>query len=467
MSSPPQAVASQPAKRALVVDLDGTLVRSDILVEMVFGFLGKFPFEAYKLLMWHRRGRALLKQKLAALIDIDVTTLPYDQTLVSTLRAARAHGRPVYLVSSSDERLVKSVADYLGLFDGWFASDGATDLSGAGKSAKLSEAFGDGSFDYVGAASKDVAVDRSLAPQPPTEHRGILTDASQLRRWLEPLRPHQWAKNALVGVSLLTAHQFTATGFLLAGFAFIAFAACSSSVYVLNDLVDIQADRSHPSKRNRPFARGDLSFSAGGALFISSLLLGFAIAAAVSLRFLGVLVAYFVVATAYSLVLKRKLLVDVITLAGLYTIRVVGGAVAIAVPISQWLLGFSVFMFLCLALIKRYSELAARFDAGLPDLTNRGYRNNDLPVIASLAAASAFSAVIVFSLYLASDTVRALYSHPSMLWLICPLLVYWTSRMLMFSHRRALPDDPLIFALGDRISWATAALIGLVGLLAM
>jgi 4-hydroxybenzoate polyprenyltransferase len=450
MSPPPQVVVGRPATRALVVDLDRTLVRSDLLVEMAFGFLGKFPFEAYKLAYWLRGGRALLQHKLATRVGIDVTTLPYDQTLISTLRAARDQGRPVYLTSSFDECLIKSVADHLRLFDGWFASDGGGEPSGTARSARLIEALGAGNFDYIDTRSEDAAIDQS-----------------RLRRWLEPLRPHQWAKNALVGVSLLTAHQFTASAILSAVLAFIAFSACSSSVYVLNDLVDIQTDRSHPTKRNRPFARGALSFSVGAVLWAASLLLGFLVAAVVSLKFLGVLVGYVVIATAYSLVLKRKLLVDVITLAGLYTIRVVGGAVAIAVPMSQWLLGFSVFMFLCLALIKRYSELAARFDAGLPDLTSRGYRNNDLPVIASLAAASAFSAVIVFSLYLASDTVRALYSHPSMLWLICPLLVYWTSRMLMFSHRRALPDDPLIFALGDRISWATAALIGLVGILAM
>jgi 4-hydroxybenzoate polyprenyltransferase len=415
---------------------------------MVFGFLGKFPLKSYKLLIWLRSGRAVLRRKLVECVDTDPTTLPYDGALLATLRAARARGRPVYLVSACDEHLVKAIADHLGVFDGWFASDGVAELSGQAKAARLLEAFGDGNFDYIGAEQK-------------------ATNTNRLNRWLEPLRPHQWAKNALVGVALLTSHQFTAAAVALAGLAIIAFSAGSSSVYVLNDLVDIQADRSHPTKRNRPFARGDMSFRDGALLWTGCLLLALVLAALVSRMFFGVLVAYLAISTAYSLVLKRKLLVDVITLAGLYTIRVVGGAVAIGVPMSQWLLGFSVFMFLCLALIKRYSELAARFDAGLPDLTSRGYRNNDLPVIASLAAASAFSAVIVFSLYIASDTVRALYTRPSTLWLICPLLVYWTSRMLMFSHRRALPDDPLIFALTDRISWATAALIGLVGILAL
>jgi 4-hydroxybenzoate polyprenyltransferase len=263
----------------------------------------------------------------------------------------------------------------------------------------------------------------------------------------------------LVGVPVLTAHQFTSGALIKAALAMTAFSICASSVYILNDLVDIQADRSHPTKSKRPFASGDIQLLRGALLIPVLLILASIIAWSVSPAFAGVLGFYYLMTTAYSFVLKRKLIIDVVILAGLYTTRVVGGMVAIEAPTSEWLLGFSMFVFLSLALVKRHSELAARSDAGLPDPSNRDYRVGDLPLIISLAAAAGYCAVIVFLLYLSSDSVRALYSKPHILWLACPLLLYWISRLLLLSHRRLIDDDPVVFALRDKVSLATATLM--------
>lgn len=466
----------------LVVDLDGTLVRSDLLVETAFIFLGRRPHQIYKIVAWLFAGRASLKSKLAAEVGLDVSSLPYNQSVLASIVAARAQGRRTYLASASDERLVQAVAEHLNMFDGWYASDGVNNLSRDVKAAKLTEQFGMNGYDYIGNEIADlpvwenahirIVVNASSSVEKRLAHKGLaferlLSSRPSMGGWLKLIRPHQWIKNALIVVPLLTAHQFIVNAYVHAALAFAAFSLCASSVYVLNDLVDIQADRQHPTKKNRPFASGTVPLLSGLALVPLLLSCAFGIGYFVSLSFIGVLATYLVLATAYTFSWKRKMLIDAITLAGLYTIRVIAGGVAIGVPISQWLLGFSMFHFLSLALIKRYSEMAIRFDAGLPDPTNRNYKAGDLPVIASLAASSGYSAVIVFFLYLSSDAVRALYRYPDILWLAGPLLLYWISRMLMLSHRRLMHDDPIIFALKDWVSLAILGLIGVLGFVAL
>jgi 4-hydroxybenzoate polyprenyltransferase len=462
----------------LVVDLDGTLIRSDLLIETALCFLSEHPFSSFKLLWWLAKGKATLKQNLARTVTLDVATLPYNDVVLDRLRKAKSEGRATYLASASDERLVQAVAAHLGLFDGWFASDGKLNLSGDAKAALLVDRFGERGFHYIGNSLKDVAVwARAASAVALCSSKRVVRRAvgvcgtveqlspptHQLSAWIRLLRPHQWAKNLLVAVPVLTAHQFTPGALVNGALALVAFSICASSVYVLNDLIDIQADRAHPTKNRRPFASGEISISQGALLIPLLLTLASLIAWCVSPFFAGVLGIYYLMTNAYSFILKRKMMIDVVTLAGLYTARVVGGMVAIDVPISEWLLGFSMFMFLSLALIKRHSEMAARLDAGLPDPSNRNYKVGDLPVIISLGAAAGYSAVIVFSLYLSSDTVRILYSKPRVLWLACPLLLYWISRVLLLSHRRVLDDDPVVFALRDRVSLATAALmVGLV-----
>ena len=466
----------------LVVDLDGVLVRSDLLVESAFAFLGRHPLSAPRIAVWLTHGRARLKAELAARTALDAATLPYDPEILARIREARSERR-VYLASASNQDFVGAVAAHLGLFDGWFGSDESTNLSGSRKAARLVQEFGEGGFDYIGDSSADLAVWRvsrraianGASASVRTALRRIKPDAEYLepggaraglRAYVKLLRPHQWAKNALVFVPLLTAHAFDLANIGRACLAFVAFSLCASSVYVVNDLVDIAADRGHPSKKRRPFASGAVKPQRGMLLAPVLVIAAFAIAFLLPLAFVVALTAYFLATSAYSLFLKRKMMIDVVTLAGLYALRVISGGAAVGVALSEWLLAFAMFIFLALALIKRHSEMAVRLDANLPDPTNRDYRGADLPVLLALAASAGYAAVIVFALYIASPAVNALYRHPRWLYLVCPLLMYWFSRALVLSHRHEMHDDPVVFALKDRVSLATAALVGAVALAA-
>lgn len=283
-----------------------------------------------------------------------------------------------------------------------------------------------------------------------------------LRGYLSEVRPHQWAKNALLIIPLVASHTFTAEALAAVILTFLAFSLAASSVYVFNDLVDLKADRSHPSKWQRPFASGAVPMSHGFAL--GPILLAAAAGMALLLPWRAgvVLCTYVATNLAYSLFLKRRILIDVVILAGLYTLRVIAGAAAIGVSVSEWLLVFSMFIFLALALVKRHAEMVFRVAGGLPDPDNRDYRATDLPVLIALAAASGCAAVVVLALYIASPEQAVLYRNPRYLYLACPLLLYWVARVLMLSNRGELPDDPVVFALTDPSSLAIAALSGAI-----
>ncbi len=471
------------AARPLVVDLDGTLVASDLLIETAFAELGRRPLKAFDLAATLRReGKAGLKHRLAGPADFDPSTLPYDPQVLAAIERARAEGRPVYLASASNERLVREVAGHLGLFDGWFASCGRINLAGEAKAARLVEAFGERGFDYIGNDAADLPVwsraAKALAIRAPAGVARRLGDSHgdvehlaherpTWRTWAKLLRVHQWAKNALVFVPLLAAHLLTLEAVGQALLAAIAFSVCASGVYILNDLVDLQDDRGHRTKCRRPLACGQIPLIHGVMAVPALLGTALVLALLVSPAFLGVLAGYFALTTAYSFLLKRLMLVDVVTLAGLYSVRVIGGAVAIHVVASPWLLGFCMMIFTSLALIKRYVELAVRLDAGLPDPRNRGYRTSDLAMVGALGAAAGLNAVTVFALYISGATVNQLYSRPEILWLVAPLLMYWIARALLLASRRELDDDPVVFALKDRVSLATIAAAGVIFLAAV
>lgn len=460
----------------LVLDLDGTLVRSDLLVESGFACLADHPFRIFGMARALARGKSALKAEIARHVSIDAGSLPYDERVLALAREARTQGRKVYVASASNQRYVAAVAAHIDA-DGWFASDATTNLAGEAKARRLTEEFGDKGFDYVGDGRADLAVWQvcrkgwcvhpSAAVRREIAARGldvtaIAPEGSTLKPWIKLIRPHQWAKNALVLVPLLTAHKFAFGALAQSLAAFFAFSFAASAVYIVNDLVDLEADRKHPSKRGRPLAAGTAPILMAIPVAAALLVLAFALALTTTPLFVGVLAGYLALTTAYSFFLKRKMLVDVVTLAGLYTARVIGGAAAIDVPLSEWLLAFSMFIFAALALIKRYVELAARVDADLPDPTNRNYRKFDLDIVAALAAAAGFNAVTVFALYVSSDAVRGLYRHPRALWLVCPILMYWLTRALMMAHRRQMDDDPISFALKDRNSLLAIALVGAI-----
>lgn len=471
------AVDTLAGERPLVVDLDGTLIRTDLLAESCFALLAAAPLRLPAALAAAPRGRAAFKAAVAAEVTLDLARLPFNEDFLAHLRAERARGRRLYLASASDARYVQAVADELGLFDGVFASDGATNLKGAAKARALCAAFGRGGFDYAGNSAADLdvwaaaagvlvvnasaALLRTVAGRFPAATI-IAPKKPALRHYIQALRPHQWLKNLLLLVPGFAAHRFDAGMVVACALAFASFSLCASSVYLLNDLLDLRHDRQHRSKRYRPFASGRVDMLHGVAMGFAAVAGAVAIGLLLPLAFLGVLAVYTGLTLAYSLALKRQPILDVLTLAGLYGIRIVAGGAAVAVVLSPWLLAFSVFFFLCLALVKRSTELIDRPGRRSTDPPGRGYRLTDLAMLQGMASASGYVAVLVFILYINSPEVVGLYGHTQRLWVIPVVLLYWISRVLILTHRGEMHDDPVVFAARDRTSLACAALIALV-----
>jgi 4-hydroxybenzoate polyprenyltransferase/phosphoserine phosphatase len=454
---------------AICVDLDGTLIRSDLLVEAFLTFARTSPAELWRLPLWLLRGKAALKAELAMRVRLDVATLPYDLRLLDWLRQQKAAGRRLVLSTASNYRLARAVADHLGIFDEVLASTDDHNLSGRNKAADLERRFGRHGFDYCGNDVEDVhvwkvahgavivnaasGVERAARTAAQRELAVFPRQRAKLRDFVRALRPHQWTKNVLVFVPLLTSHQLESVASITAAvWAFFAFGLCASAVYVVNDLLDLSSDRLHARKRTRPFAAGTLKLSTGFALV--PLLLGAAAAVAWRLPplFGWVLAGYFALTLAYSVELKRIAVVDAMTLAGLYTSRIVAGACAIGVPLSFWLLQFSIFLFLSLAMVKRYAELDDLRRAGRTRASGRGYRVDDLTLLHSFGTAAGYGAVLVLALYINSPEVKKLYGDPEYIWALCVLLLYWISRVWIKTHRGEMHDDPVVYALKDRVS---------------
>lgn len=454
------------SNRPLCVDLDGTLLRSDILYESLLALLARNPFYIFMLPLWLARGKAALKRQLASRVKLAPESLPYDERVMELLRTTEQ--RPRVLCTASDHLLVQPIADHLQLFEQVIASDGRTNLSGGNKGKVLAEHFGERGFDYMGNGRVDLRVwERAAGAIVVNNGTKLVRDASRraevlghfpsenggLLTWIKALRIYQWLKNLLVLVPLLTAHRFLDLPAVADGIvAFLAFGMCASGVYVLNDLLDLTPDRMHPRKRKRPFAAGRLPLLHGLLVAPLLTLAGFALAVLCSPAFALVLLCYYVMTLTYSLKLKRIVMIDVVLLAALYTVRIIGGTVAIGSELSFWLLAFSMFVFLSLAMLKRYTELAAALASGKEMAIGRGYSVADLPLVQSLGAAAGYIGVLVFALYINSPESLELYSNPKLLWLLCPILLYWISRMWIVSHRGDMHDDPIVFAAMDRVS---------------
>ncbi|WP_246755788.1 UbiA family prenyltransferase [Bradyrhizobium sp. CCBAU 53338] len=431
-----------------MVELADVVMGGDLSLQSIFALLGKHPAGVFELLMSFCRAEADTNLS-APRSTLDISLLPYNKTMLAQIRQVLCAGRRVYLISDEDRWHTQRIADHLGLFAGVIINDDRDEPnSKATLEMRLAKAFGAGGFERL--------------TLPITASRSWVDLLERMRLWTRLFRVHQWSKNALVFVPLITAHQFELLAFGHAATAFVGFSLAASGIYIVNDLVDIDADRNHPRKRSRPIAAGSIRASHGLIAAVALVTIAIMAASSVSPLLTAVLGSYLCLTIAYSFVLKRKMLLDVIALAALYTIRVVGGAVAISVPSSEWLLGFSMFVFMALALIKRYVELTTGLDADLPDPANRNYKRGDLTIVASLAAAASFNAVTVFALYISSETVHRLYRHPYNLWLICPILMYWLGRALMMAHRREMDDDPILFALKDRNSVFLFVLVGVI-----
>jgi 4-hydroxybenzoate polyprenyltransferase len=470
------------AARPLCVDLDGTLVKSDTLADALLLLVRTHPLEALKIPLWVLEGKAVLKAKVASMVTLDVETLPYNRTLLSYLREQRHAGREIYLTTGADRKVAMGIADHLGIFSDVFASDESRNLTGIHKLASLKNRFETG-FDYVGNAHPDlpllaVAGESMLANPTPSARARLRTRKIAISRTFEDrktivksilkaVRPHQSAKNLLVVLPLLLSHTLKLHAIAGAILAFVCFSLCASANYIVNDLLDIEADRRHPEKRFRPFAAGDLQACTGVTIAIVFLAAAFIGAHFLPLAFLGWLLLYTAATLVYSLLLKRVVLVDVILLSGLYTLRLLAGGAAVQVKISPWLAGFSVFLFLSLAMVKRFSELQNNRAKGHAPSIARGYLTSDIEQLRSFGAASAYAAVVVFSLYINSHEVIALYSHAARMWLIVPLMVLWINRVWLLAGRGDLDEDPVIFAVTDRMSLLIGLGVATVAVLAI
>ena len=460
----------------LCVDLDGTLVKTNLLWESMLQLVKRNPLYAVALPFWLLCGRACLKTQIAKHTQLDVAALPYNEDFVKFLREEHRSGRQLILATASHRLLAEPLAAHLGFFVEVIASDDQLNLRSHAKAARLVERFGRQGFDYAGNSAADLEVWREarqalvvdgskrLLRQLHDTPRTFASEHRPLQQLIRLLRPHQWMKNLIIFVPLVTDHKLGNLQLLRdAGLAFAAFSLCASGLYVLNDLLDIDADRQHAGKKRRPFAAGELPLWLGFAL-VPLLLAG---AAAVSLTlplgFALALVTYFALNTLYSWRIKRVVLLDVFCLAALYTLRLISGHEATHVAYSAWLLVFAMFIFLSLALVKRFQELYALRRENRSHAKGRGYAAGDLELVASLGSISGYMAVLVLALYVNSDKVRTLYQHPLGLLLICPLLLYWVSRVWLLAHRGELHDDLVSFATSDWVSY----LVGILTLVVM
>jgi len=467
----------------LVVDLDGTLINTDSLFEGAALVLARNPLLPVLFPWWLRRGKAALKREIADRAQLDVELLPYNEPLLDYLRGERQR-RSLLLCTGADDRVASAVATHLGLFDAVIASSDAVNMSASTKAAALVARFGVGGFDYVGNDVSDLPVfaqaRRAVVVNPTFALRRRLGRVANLERmhqtpsgvalasYLRALRPHQWAKNLLVFVPLLaTLDVANLRPVLPAVLAFIAFSLVASAGYLLNDLFDLRADRRHPRKRLRPLASGAFTIKNALVAIPALLLAGFVLAARISGLFVAVLLLYCVCTGLYTFWLKRVPLLDTLVLAALYTLRILAGAAAIVVVPSVWLLSFSMFFFLSLALAKRHSELiemeGGEESHGIP---GREYGREDLSTLIAQGSASGYAAVLVLALYIDSSAVREHYRHPEVIWLICPLVLYWVNKLWLNSQRKQINDDPVIWALKNRVSRAIAMLSVLLLLLA-
>ena len=460
----------------IVVDLDGTLIHTDMLYESGLTLLRKQPVSALIAGFQLGRGKAAFKQWIADRTQgFNYAALPYNAELLAWLATQKQAGRKLVLCTASDRQIAQGVADHLGIFDEVLSSDGKNNLAGERKAQALVDRYGAKGFDYAGNATPDLKVwphanqaivvnaKDGLGKQVKASHSNvaIISPAQKLgmKDGLKVLRAHQWLKNLLLLIPVFTAHllgDMSVWQNLL--FGFVAFCLCASAVYILNDLLDLESDRLHPRKRQRPFASGRVPIALGIAAIPVLLASSLAMALNVNMLFLDCLLVYFTLTSAYSWWLKRWMLIDCLTLSGLYTLRILAGAAAASLTPSVWLLGFSVFLFLSLAFVKRYAELAAMPPGGAGEKAHgRGYYQSDASMVQMFGVTSGYAAVVVLSLYFNSDTVQRLYSKPEFTWAAVPVVLFWVSWMWMQAHRGKMHDDPIVFAIKDKISLLAGA----------
>ena len=459
----------------IVVDLDGTLTPTDTLIESLIKVVKQSPLNLLRLPFWLLKGKAAFKEAVAGHSkNIAAEYLPYREPLLAYLRAEKERGRRIILATAAHKSIAQRIAQHLGLFDGLIATDKGCNCKGKNKLAAIQESVGQ-NFVYAGDSHADIPIWKAAqgavlvgasSSLSESVRRDMLVEREfpkekvELADWVGALRIHQWLKNLLLFVPLLTAFSFTEVDKVaMMIIAFASFSLLASATYIVNDLVDLESDRAHPRKKRRPFASGKIPILHGLAVAGTALVMAFSLALTVSHGFFLILLLYLALTSAYSWVLKEYVLIDVLMLSLLYTLRILAGSVAIGIAASSWLLAFSVFMFFSLALVKRCSELVSLDQIGKNSTRGRDYRVTDLVVLWPLGVGSAVSAVVVFGLFISAPETQERYATPQLLWLVAIGLTYWLARLWVKTSRGEMHDDPLIYALNDRGSRITVFLM--------
>jgi 4-hydroxybenzoate polyprenyltransferase/phosphoserine phosphatase len=461
----------------LIVDMDGALLRTDVLFEAFAAGLARRPVATLMALRHLLGGRARFKRAMTEIAEIDVEALPLREDFVEHLAAEKATGRPLHLVTAADQEVAQRVAERVGLFDSVEGSTDGRNLKGSKKLAAIQARFPEG-FAYAGDSNADLKVWAEAdsivlagAPAPVAARAGRLAKPiearfeparANLRTWMKALRVHQWSKNALVFVAIVLGHLYREPEAWIASFmALTAMCLTASGTYLFNDLSDLAADRRHRTKRNRPLADGRISVQTGLILAPLLILAGLAVGFAGSLALGALVTLYLAMTLSYSMALKRVPMLDVTILGGLYTVRVIIGAVAIGAVLSPWLLTFSFFFFFAMSLAKRHVELVRLAEEAPRKVDGRGYSATDAPLTLAFGVSATTASILIIMLYMVEEAFPSgAYSAPDFLWAAPVLVAIWTMRIWLLAQRGELHDDPVAFAVRDRVSWALGAVFG-------
>jgi 4-hydroxybenzoate polyprenyltransferase/phosphoserine phosphatase len=462
----------------LIVDLDGTLIKTDLLFEGLLILLRKNLLYIFPCFLWLLKGRAVLKRRILEQVHLPIELLPFNKNVLTFLQEEFLRGRRLILATASPLEIATKISEIYPIFEKVYGTYGNINLKGKSKLNLILKEFGAGNYDYIGNSHADLRIFSSanasflVNPSIGLQRRAKkitslsnldIDNNSKFKIYLKSIRIHQWVKNLLVFIPIITSHTFFSTNVILMTLVgFFAFSFVSSSGYIINDLFDLNSDRKHPSKKLRPFASGQITIVGGIFLACSLFLAGIFLTFFLNTSFLLLLLLYFIITLSYSLFFKRKALLDVFILAILYSLRIIAGGIITSIPLSSWLILFSAFMFLSLAFVKRYSELILITDKS--GLKNRGreYFMEDILLLQIMGIASGFISVVIFSLYIDSPDVMILYQHPKILWGISLLLLFWVSRVWMITNRGQMNEDPIIFAIKDRTSHWVCLIAGLL-----
>ena len=465
-------------EKCLFVDLDGTLIKSDLLFECLVPIIKNYFYAIFLAPFWLLKGKAYLKDKFSDLVSINPEILPYNNNVLECIRKEKENGSKIILATASNIKLAKSISDYLGIFDDVIASSKEENLKGKNKLNKIKSYIENNNinkeFSYIGDSEADVKIFNETNIPIVVGNKNVFNKIKSkndkttfvdgendfsLKKFFKMIRTYQWVKNFLIFLPLILAHKFLDVNLLLKALvAFFSFSFLASSVYIINDIMDVESDRIHPSKKNRPIASGAVKISSALKVAFILMPLSFIISIFLGKEFLFVLLTYFITTSCYSFYLKKIMLVDILILSLLYTVRMFAGGVALNIYLSPWLFMFSLFFFFSLACAKRYSELYAVRNNLQDEIKGRGYQAQDLEQIQIFGSSSGYIAILIFALYIQSDISMKLYKTPSFFWALCPIMLYWISRVWLLSHRGQMTQDPIIFALKDKVSYVVLIL---------